>query len=209
MSEEPDAELLITRKAQLRRVFKDRRGGLDDLQRQTCHESIARHLEALIAKADVAGIAVYFATPHEVDLAGWMTRAWSAGKRLYAPVVTEVAGAMHFYAITPDTPIQQGRFNLRTPVLAANADPAALQALDAVLLPLVSFDGVGGRLGMGGGFYDRYFADAGTRPRMIGVAYDVQECPEPLPTQPWDIPLDGVVTESGYRLFDRAPSQQH
>ena len=126
MSEEPDAELLITRKAQLRRVFKDRRGGLDDLQRQTCHESIARHLEALIAKADVAGIAVYFATPHEVDLAGWMSRAWSAGKRLYAPVVTEVAGAMHFYAITPDTPIRQGRFNLRTPVLAANAVPKKL-----------------------------------------------------------------------------------
>jgi 5-formyltetrahydrofolate cyclo-ligase len=209
MSEELDAELLITRKAQLRRVFKDRRGGLDDLQRQTCHESIARHLEALIAKVDVAGIAFYFATPHEVDLAGWMTRAWSAGKRLYAPVLTEVAGAMHFYAITPDTPIQQGRFNLRTPVLAANAVPAALQALDAVLLPLVSFDGVGGRLGMGGGFYDRYFADAGTRPRMVGVAYDVQECPELLPTQPWDIPLDGVVTESGYRNFDPAPSQQH
>jgi 5-formyltetrahydrofolate cyclo-ligase len=73
----------------------------------------------------------------------------------------------------------------------------------------VSFDGVGGRLGMGGGFYDRYFVDANTRPRMIGVAYGVQESLEPLPTQPWDIPLDGVVTESGYRIFDRAPSQQH
>ena len=209
MSEESDAEQLNTRKTQLRRAFTDKRRGLNDLQRQTCHEFIVRHLETLIAETEVAGLAVYFSSPDEVDLAGWMARAWSAGKRLYAPVVTEVVSAMHFYAVTPDTPIQQGRFNLRTPVLAANAVPAALQELDAVLLPLVSFDGVGGRLGMGGGFYDRYFVDANTRPRMIGVAYGVQESLEPLPTQPWDIPLDGVVTESGYRIFDRAPSQQH
>lgn len=208
MSLESDVERLNTRKAQLRREFKDRRGSLDDLQRRTCHESIGGHLEALLAKTDVASLAVYFSSPDEVDLSRWMADAWSAGKRLYAPVVTEVAGTMQFYAITPHTQIQQGRLDLRTPGLEANAVHAALQELDAVLLPLVSFDGVGGRLGMGGGFYDRYFADAETRPWMIGVAYDVQESLAPLPAQPWDIPLDGVVTESGYRIFNQAPSHQ-
>ena len=73
--------------------------------------------------------------------------------------------------------------------------------LDAVLLPLVSFDTLGGRLGMGGGFYDRYFAESTTRPWMIGVAYNIQQSEQPLPTQPWDIPLDALVTESGYRKF--------
>ena len=205
MSHESNAELLNARKAQLRKAYKDRRRALHDPWRQTCHESITRHLEALIATADVAGIAVYFSSPDEVDLTRWMARAWSAGKRLYAPVVTEVVGLMHFYAITPHTQIQQGRLKLRSPVLEANALPAALQELDAILLPLVSFDGQGSRLGLGGGFYDRYFADVTTRPWMIGVAYDIQESPEPLPTQPWDIPLDAVVTESGYRIFDHAP----
>ena len=209
MSQESDAKLLHTRKVQLRRAFKDRRGGLNDLQRQNYHQSIAHHLEALLAKADVCGLAVYLSSPDEVDLTRWMTGAWSAGKQLYAPVVAKAAGAMHFYAITPHTQIQQGRLKLRKPVLEADAVPVALHELDAVLLPLVSFDGLGGRLGMGGGFYDRYFANTETRPWMIGVAYSVQESLEPLPTQPWDIPLDAVVTESGHRIFDRATSHQH
>ena len=208
MSQESVAKLLNTRKVRLRRAFKDRRGGLNDLQRQIYHQSIADHLEALLATADVCDLAVYLSSPKEVDLTRWMTGAWSAGKQLYAPVVTTAAGVMHFYAIAPHTQIQRGCLKLRKPVLETNAVPVALHELDAVLLPLVSFDGLGGRLGMGGGFYDRYFADTETRPWMIGVAYSVQESLEPLPTQPWDIPLDAVVTESGYRIFDRATSQQ-
>ncbi|MBE58247.1 MAG: hypothetical protein CMD66_02345 [Gammaproteobacteria bacterium] len=99
--------------------------------------------------------------------------------------------------------------DLAEPPPAHPGRPVAPHQLDAVLLPLVSFDGLGGRLGTGGGFYDRYFADTETRPWMIGVAYSVQESLEPLPTQPWDIPLDAVVTESGYRIFDRATLHQH
>ncbi|MEC8438018.1 MAG: 5-formyltetrahydrofolate cyclo-ligase, partial [Pseudomonadota bacterium] len=94
-----------------------------------------------------------------------------------------------------------GRFNLRKPVLDDGAIPALPQNLDAVLMPLVSFDTRGGRLGMGGGFYDRYFANPATRPWMIGVAYDIQHSERRLPARPWDIPLDALVTESGYRIF--------
>ena len=204
MSQESVAKLLNTRKVRLRRAFKDRRGGLNDHQRQIYHQSIADHLEALLATADVCDLAVYLSSPKEVDLTRWMTGAWSAGKQLYAPVVTTAAGVMHFYAIAPHTQIQRGCLKLRKPVLETNAVPVALHELDAVLLPLVSFDGLGGRLGMGGGFYDRYFSDTETRPLMIGVAYSVQESLEPLPAEPWDIPLDAVVTESGHRIFDRA-----
>ena len=107
---------------------------------------------------------------------------------------------MHFYAITPHTQIQRDRLKLREPVLETNAVPVAQHELDAVLLPLVSFDGLGGRLGMGGGFYDRYFADTETRPWMIGIAYSVQESLEPLPTQPWDIPLDAALLTDAFPL---------
>ena len=209
MSQESVAKLFNTRKVQLRRAFKKRRSGLNDPQRQIYHQSIAHHLEEILAEADVCGVAVYLSSPEEVDLTPWMTGAWSAGKQLYAPVVAKAAGVMHFYAIAPHTEIQRDRLKLRKPVLETNAVPVAQHELDAVLLPLVSFDGLGGRLGMGGGFYDRYFADTKTRPWMIGVGYSVQESLEPLPTQPWDVPLDAVVTESGYRIFDRATSHQH
>ena len=175
---------------------------MDDEVRRTCHSAIANHLEILLAAGNgINNLAVYFSSPDEVDLAAWMDSAWSAGKHLYAPVVMQVTGQMDFYPIKATTKIERGRFNLRKPVLDDGAVPALPENLDAVLLPLVSFDTRGGRLGMGGGFYDRYFAESATRPWMIGVAYNIQHSEHRLPAQPWDIPLDALVTESGYRIF--------
>ena len=76
-----------------------------------------------------------------------------------------------------------------------------------MLVPLVGFDGAGNRLGMGAGYYDRTFAFRHARrhwrgPRLIGVAYDCQEV-DAIDDRAWDVPLDGVVTESGVRMFER------
>ena len=70
-------------------------------------------------------------------------------------------------------------------------------------MPLVGFDRLGHRLGMGGGFYDRTFAAESwrfRRPCLIGVAHDCQEV-EQLSAQPWDVPLDALVTPSGWLDF--------
>ena len=58
------------------------------------------------------------------------------------------------------------------------------------------------RLGMGGGYYDRYFSSAEQRPWIVGIAFDIQHSEKPLPTEPWDITLDAVVTETGFRIFN-------
>ena len=108
---------------------------------------------------------------------------------------------MTFYPIQPQTPLRQGRFKLREPVVCASDKPIDQSELDLALLPLLAFDAQGHRLGMGGGYYDRYFAKTSRRPLIIGVGYDVQQAEHTLPTEPWDVHLDGVVTESGFRLF--------
>jgi 5-formyltetrahydrofolate cyclo-ligase len=68
-------------------------------------------------------------------------------------------------------------------------------------VPLLAFDLYGQRLGMGGGFYDRYFAKSARRPKIIGIGYELQLAEHRLPTEPWDIALDAVVTENGARAF--------
>ena len=73
--------------------------------------------------------------------------------------------------------------------------------LEAVFVPLVAVDPSGTRLGMGAGFYDRYFAfrQSGSgwrRPRLIGLAYDFQRV-DRIERAPWDVPLDAVLTEAG------------
>ncbi|HID00312.1 MAG TPA: 5-formyltetrahydrofolate cyclo-ligase [Piscirickettsiaceae bacterium] len=72
-----------------------------------------------------------------------------------------------------------------------------------VITPLVAFDANGSRLGMGGGFYDRTFAckrNGRHKPLLIGWAHACQEVAH-LPRQPWDVPLDGVITEAGARAY--------
>jgi 5-formyltetrahydrofolate cyclo-ligase len=72
--------------------------------------------------------------------------------------------------------------------------------MDTVLFPLVGFDEAGGRLGMGGGFYDRTFAFTRIRPRLapklIGLAHDCQKV-SALPVEYWDVAMHGVVTDKG------------
>mgnify|MGYP006190825709 CR=1 FL=1 len=70
---------------------------------------------------------------------------------------------------------------------------------DLILTPLLAFDARGGRLGQGGGHYDRTFAALPDAIR-VGLAYAGQQI-EALPFEPHDIPLHGVLTETGYRPF--------
>lgn len=79
-----------------------------------------------------------------------------------------------------------------------------VRELDVIICPLVAVDLNGNRMGMGGGFYDTtlgksYHAGA-SRPLKIGWCYDFQVV-EQLARQPWDVPLDGLITPSGIRWF--------
>lgn len=73
---------------------------------------------------------------------------------------------------------------------------------DLILAPLVAFDHQGHRLGRGGGWYDRAITQVRmVKPcRVIGVAYSGQQV-DALPTEPHDVRLDGVLTETGYGVF--------
>ncbi len=76
--------------------------------------------------------------------------------------------------------------------------------LDVIICPLVAVDLNGNRMGMGGGFYDttlgKSYQSGTKKPLKIGWCYDFQVV-EQLERQPWDVPLDGLITPSGLRWF--------
>lgn len=81
------------------------------------------------------------------------------------------------------------------------------QRLDLVITPLLGFDRQGNRLGMGGGYYDRTFKFLKTThslksPFLLGLAFDTQQV-DALDAQSWDVPLDGILTESGLQYFPK------
>ena len=80
-------------------------------------------------------------------------------------------------------------------------EPAQLEFVTptVVLAPLVAFDGRGHRLGMGGGYYDRFFAATPDAAR-IGIAHECQRA-HTLPATSSDVSLTAVVTENGWQSF--------
>ena len=64
-----------------------------------------------------------------------------------------------------------------------------------IFTPAVAVDVQGDRLGMGQGFYDRFFARYPQAVR-IGVVFQIQVSKAPLPAESWDMPLDWIVTEN-------------
>jgi len=105
---------------------------------------------------------------------------------------------MHFQRIGLHEKLTRNRFRIAEPIPCA-ARQRAPWTLDLILLPLVGFDLHGGRLGMGGGFYDRCLAyrqrhKQWQKPVLLGVAHACQQV-DRLTLASWDVRLDAVVTD--------------
>jgi 5-formyltetrahydrofolate cyclo-ligase len=194
----------------LRRRLKALRLALPHDERRAAERAIAKSLQRLRVFRRGARVAVYLAMPGEADLSDAITRARSAGVRLYVPQITSRRRRGMVFAPLPAAGILRPNFfGIREPAAARRTRIAPLQ-LDAILLPLVGFDRAGNRLGMGAGYYDRALARLARpdrrwcRPRLIGVAYACQETDDIVPTRR-DVPLQQVVTEGG--IVDARPAR--
>lgn len=183
-------------KRQLRRAMRLRRRALSPAARRAAAQRLLRALLRQRWFRQARTIALYRAADGEIDPAPLLWRALAMGKQVYLPVLRR-GGALAFGEYRRGARLRRNRYGIAEPAGAARRAP---QQLDLVLLPLVAFDRSGGRLGMGGGFYDRTFAflRGGIRrlPRLVGLAHHFQELPR-VPREPWDVGLSAVVTERG------------
>lgn len=186
----------------VRRQMRARRRAVAEEERVRSAGQLTERLCALSAFADARRLAAYWARDGEAETAPLCQRAWALGKQVFLPVLTDdEQHSMLFALFERNTELVANRFGIPEPRISpAGCVPG--QDLDLVLAPLVAFAENGARIGMGGGFYDRAFAfrrDAanGGKPRLLGLAFEFQKV-DGLPSQPWDVPLDGIVTEHAY-----------
>lgn len=108
------------------------------------------------------------------------------------PVIEAEGQPLKFSRWTPGAPLRDGPFGAQVPARDDFITPQIL------IVPLVAFDHDGGRLGYGGGFYDRTIQALLTGGPLltIGFAYQAQ-CDPHLPLEPTDQPLDMIVTDQG------------
>jgi len=188
----------------LRRTYRRKRRSLGRQRQAQNSLAVCRHFFSSRLALSASTIALYFANDGEVDLEPLLGRLLRAGKRIALPVVRQAPGraaVLEFYRYQADTRLVTNRYDIPEPAAGAAFVPAI--SLDLVLVPLVAFDDQGTRLGMGAGFYDRFFAGVipALRPNIIGVAHEIQRSARALPAASWDIPLQGVITEDGWQAL--------
>lgn len=111
-----------------------------------------------------------------------------------------VIAALRARGVRVALPVVQGPALTPAPIPgdAGAGAPLAVEELDAVLVPGLAFDLAGGRLGRGGGHYDRFLLRCRPDCLRIGVCFEGQLVGT-VPIDPWDQPVDAVVTEAGVR----------
>ncbi len=167
-------------------------------RRKIAHEmgqGTAAHLSSVLAGYRGVPTAGYMAMRTEIDPTAAMEEAAAHGV-VGVPVIIANGQPLKFRIWEPDCVMVKGDFGALIPETGDWMEPEIL------IVPLVAFDRKGGRLGYGGGFYDRTLEMLrAKRPTMaIGFAYVGQEAND-LPLEATDQPLDMIVTENGVLSF--------
>ncbi len=174
-------------KADLRARALSRRAGIPASDHEQLSRLAATRIAPLIADAET--VALFWPIRGEIDPLSLRETVRARGGRVVLPVV--FGDEIVFRLVDDADNLEAGSFGTRHP--PANA-PQCLP--DMIVAPLAAFDRNGGRIGYGGGFYDRYVAQLRARNhriRFIGIAFACQEV-DTVPLTPGDERLDAIAT---------------
>lgn len=147
-------------------------------------------------------IASYHSFSGEIDTVEINKALRLAGHHMALPVIhPEEKGLMDFYSYEKPEDLILNRFKIPEPVVSEK-NLVQPHKLEVVIVPLVGFNEKGERLGMGGGYYDRMLKKISCECLTLGLAYDFQLIPE-IKSQPWDMPLDEVITPTKHYIFNK------
>jgi 5-formyltetrahydrofolate cyclo-ligase len=202
-----ETSAIVQDKAALRTRMQAWRNRLDGAAKVRAAETIAERGAALVSELRGPGgqdpavrgtagrgtVSGFASLPAELNVWPLLRRLSGAGVPLALPVVAGKGQPLVFRAWAPGDLMDKGVWGIPEP----RADKPVLEP-DVLLVPLLAFDIRGGRLGYGGGFYDRTLARLrAIKPIVaIGLAYDEQRV-NAVPHLDYDQRLDWVLTPSG------------
>lgn len=169
--------------------------------RRTWSRSITEKLWRVEDFVGAATVLIYVAFRSEVETMPLLWQCLEKGKRVAVPLTDPESMELRPFAITaPENDLAPGLYGILEPVSerVVAVKPAEI---DAVILPGSVFDLRGGRLGYGGGCYDRFLDHDAPLARRIGLAYELQVV-DRVPVLPHDKPLHVLVTEKRIMRFN-------
>lgn len=191
---------------QLRRLLRKARRALTPNEQRQAAQGLYRQLAQHPLFRRAKHISLYLPTDGEIDPSLLLRAAQRRGKATYLPVLSAWPRTkMVFQRVRPGEKLLPNRFRILEPRVNIRRQ-RKVWALDLVLMPLVGFDDEGGRLGMGGGFYDRSLAYLARRqrwrkPTLLGLAHECQKV-DRLAQASWDVPMAGTVTNKQWYIAE-------
>ena len=196
---------MITEKSAIRQQLLSERLNLSETKRAAWDQQIFQRLISCDFFKQTNRFACYFSHLNEPQLVNLIldylqTTDKLHQKSLYLPILKKSAkgsylsfGPCHF-----QTQYKNNLYNIPEPAVPTDLELNASE-LDLILMPLVGFNSLKKRIGMGGGFYDRTLSfkldKPHHKPYLVGIAYECQKS-ENIPIESHDIGLDNVITES-------------
>lgn len=184
---------LATEKQALRRAMRERLSAVTPERSAAVGETIAdRLIRSKFWKPD-GDVVLFWPRADEVDLRGLIDSAFASGRRVLLPRVG-ASGGLEFLPYAGASRLRAGPFGILEPATgrAIRLTPGTL-----VVVPGLAFDRTGGRLGRGGGYYDRALAEPSGEPTglvLVGVGFSFQLV-EHVPMTRVDARLHGFVDE--------------
>lgn len=184
-------------KREIRKLIRERKKKLASTQVQAYSEAVAQNtiefLRTAVKDLSVETVGVFLSLADELQTQPLINRLWSNFPHLNVLVPRVLSDNKHiiFFKYNPEGPHTISNYGIWEPV----ARETEALVPDVLIMPGIAFDTYGGRVGHGGGFYDRYLEDHGTQIMLkIAVAYDLQVLDQ-VPMEQHDIPVDAIITE--------------
>ncbi len=182
-------------KQAMRTAVAAARDALDPGWRARASAALVERIAALSTYAAARTVLLTAPFRTEWDAGPLIARSLAAGKTVVLPRVDEGSRMLELKRVAdPERDIVAGYRGLPEP--DARCERVAASSIDWVLVPGIAFDRSGGRLGYGGGYYDRLLPALPARAARVAGAFSAQIV-DAVPSAPHDITMDTVVTEAG------------
>lgn len=159
-------------------------------------QEIVRQLCGLATYKAVRTVLGYLNFGSELKSELWVRQALADGKRVLLPRVNKAGNHLDLYEVKDlSSDVAPGAFGIHEPIVERCRHFEALGEIDLILLPGVAFDRTGGRLGYGGGFFDKLLARLPHQPPLVAGAFTLQVVKE-IPQEATDRKVDWLVTEN-------------
>ena len=174
----------------LRKALLEKRGNIPLLSRRVKSHRILRKLSREPVFRRAKHVAFYYGIAPEVETKPFLKNVLK-DKKIYLPRIDPKKSLTLCRVRSLPKDLKKGTYNIMEPKAFCEKRPAS--QMDIIIAPGVAFDKSGGRLGRGGGYYDRLLRKA-KKVVKIGLCFREQMVKK-IPMKAHDVSMDKVITD--------------